>query len=393
MIQHFQRHNNPATSRGITLVELMIAVAISGILLVGVGVIYGNSRRTYNVDEEFAHLQQDARIAMKFLIEDIRMAGYMGCVKNIGDTDNDPTNAGTFQCYLDTGSGGSYICNNIASGIEGFDAIAGPNWDSNGATGLPAQIPTGTNPPAAGSDVIIIRRGSDDGIALAGDKNNDANFDIVHNGSSLVTQGTNECDSFSGICEGDVLLASDCNKSRVFQATNLTITGGNVRIVHSNDNTYTPSNSTPNWGGNGDPSHFLSSDTEIMKFRTFAYYVVNKVDGTPALFRHNGISGSAPEELIEGVENMQILYGVDIDGDGIANRYAAATDVNFGIAAQPIVSVRISFLMRNKSDLPGRPSVAGTFDLDNDGTDDVSVTDQRLRKTFTTTVKVRNKGL
>ena len=51
------RHNK---TRGITLIELLIAMVISLVLLLGVGTIYFNSKRTYLVQEEFAHMQESA---------------------------------------------------------------------------------------------------------------------------------------------------------------------------------------------------------------------------------------------------------------------------------------------------------------------------------------------
>lgn len=380
---HAQRVN---PIRGVTLIELMIALAISGILLVGVGTIYGTSRRTYTVDEEFAHLQQDARVTMKYLIEDIRMAGYMGCAWNNGD-------ASKFQCYL---AGGSYVCDNLTAGIDGYDAT-GSGWNKNGAAAtLPAQFPA-TPTASDDSDVIVIRRGSDTGVKLT--KNKDAaNFTISNMGSSITPSSGTDCHTPTGICEGDILLASDCNKARVFQASqlgNVSSPPNSIEIIH--DASGNPGNATTpvnrvSWGGNSDPSNdFNLNDTEIMKFSTFAYYVGTNANGHPALFRHNGINGSASEELIEGVENMQVQYGVDTDGDGIANYYETANGVNFGNSAQPIVSVRIGFLMRNKEDLPGRTATATTTPvLDGSFT---NASDQRLRKTFTTTIKIRNKGL
>lgn len=56
----------------------------------------------------------------------------------------------------------------------------------------------------------------------------------------------------------------------------------------------------------------------------------------------NGNAKAGP--LIDGVENMQILYGVDTDSDGIANEYIDASEI---AAAQwaDVVSVRMAFLL------------------------------------------------
>ena len=64
---------------GVTLIELLVAMAISSILLVGIGSIYSSTKRTYFVQDEFGRLQENARYALDILAKDIRNAGYVGC--------------------------------------------------------------------------------------------------------------------------------------------------------------------------------------------------------------------------------------------------------------------------------------------------------------------------
>lgn len=97
-------------------------------------------------------------------------------------------------------------------------------------------------------------------------------------------------------------------------------------------------------------------------------------------------SGSAtPGIIAEGIENMQILYGIDSDDDGIANRYVNAG--NIGADTSNVVSVRIALL-------------AST--IDNSGTTDTGTyvllnspligpfNDNLLRRAFTRTILLRN---
>ena len=39
------------------------------------------------------------------------------------------------------------------------------------------------------------------------------------------------------------------------------------------------------------------------------------------------VNTASAEEIAEGVEDMQILYGVDTNGDGLANQYVTANKV------------------------------------------------------------------
>ena len=68
----YVRKNEP----GFTLIEIMIALAIAGILLVSIYNLYISQSRTYTVQEQVSEMQQNARIAMNMISTDIRMAGF-----------------------------------------------------------------------------------------------------------------------------------------------------------------------------------------------------------------------------------------------------------------------------------------------------------------------------
>ena len=67
------------SQRGLTLVEVMVAITISLILLAGVMQIFISSRQTYRVQDGQARMQENGRFAVQFLTNDIRMAGHTGC--------------------------------------------------------------------------------------------------------------------------------------------------------------------------------------------------------------------------------------------------------------------------------------------------------------------------
>ena len=73
--------------RGLSLVEIMIAVTISVVLLAGVGKIFVSSKQTYRVQDALSRVQENGRFAADFLSRGIRMAGYSGC-NNISDPVN-----------------------------------------------------------------------------------------------------------------------------------------------------------------------------------------------------------------------------------------------------------------------------------------------------------------
>lgn len=64
---------------GFSLIEIMIALAISLILLAGVITIMSSSKKTYTLQSELARLQENARFAIEDIAYGSRMAGYAGC--------------------------------------------------------------------------------------------------------------------------------------------------------------------------------------------------------------------------------------------------------------------------------------------------------------------------
>ena len=63
-------------NQGFTLVEMMIAVAIFGIVMAGIYQTYDSQQKTYIVQEQIIDMQQNHRTAVYFLGQDLRMAGY-----------------------------------------------------------------------------------------------------------------------------------------------------------------------------------------------------------------------------------------------------------------------------------------------------------------------------
>jgi type IV pilus assembly protein PilW len=60
---------------GFTLVELLIAMAIAGIVMAGVYSAYSSQQRSYTAQEQVVAVQQNLRVAMYFMEREIRMAG------------------------------------------------------------------------------------------------------------------------------------------------------------------------------------------------------------------------------------------------------------------------------------------------------------------------------
>ena len=61
---------------GFTLIELMIAIAIFSIVVAGVIGAFWDQLRSHNTQQEILAMQQNARAAMYYITQELRMAGY-----------------------------------------------------------------------------------------------------------------------------------------------------------------------------------------------------------------------------------------------------------------------------------------------------------------------------
>ena len=70
------------TEHGFSLIELITAIGISGIVLAAITATFISQSRSYDAQEQINGMQQAARVAMDMITREVRMGGY------------DPTSAG-----------------------------------------------------------------------------------------------------------------------------------------------------------------------------------------------------------------------------------------------------------------------------------------------------------
>ncbi|NCF27480.1 MAG: hypothetical protein GWP69_08855 [Gammaproteobacteria bacterium] len=372
--------NNPMG--GLTLVELLVAITLGAIILGGAVTLFVNNRDTYNTTNELSRLQETARYALDMMVKDIRMAGYFGCADR-GDTVtlNVPVvDAGElWDINMDPGAGA------IIPPIEGFEAA----FPANEFMPSGFDVTVGTNGAGgevlAGTDAITLRyiAGSMIDVAPAnGTLDYQVTADAVNGASSTIT-----ADSTTGFALNQVAAIADCGGSDIFQIT----AAPTATTVQAN---------ALSRGYNA------ASSPMIAPYVGVRYYVGDNGNGPggevyPSLYRTIITPGALTEsnqELFEGVEFMQILYGVDTSGNGIPDSYVRSGDAPLSTADPAgnwanIVSVRISIVVRT-IDQYGREIDTNTYTV-NDHDDVLSprfnpVDDNRRRRVFTTTTMVRN---
>jgi len=266
--------------RGLTLIELMVALIISLLILAGLFTVYQSNQRGNRLNDGLTRTQENGRFAIDFLTRDIRQTAF-------------PANNADVQTFLFDGS---------------LDNVA---------------IANNPNP----SDILVLRHGAP-GLPTA------------------------DC---SGLLPGDPGYSADQNA----------VTQGLTTL-----------------------NQYDIRDTGRINNR-----------GNPifALFCNGN-------ELVEGVENMQVLYGIDTDvpfneRDSIANEYVISSavpdlDANGAPDWSRVVSLRIALLANSVDERTSAPSPR-TFNLldfpvgSYDG-NSAMPTDQKIRRVYTTTVLIRN---
>ncbi len=80
------------TQKGLSLVELMVAIVISSLLILGVTEIFSRSFFADRDNTELTFMQESGRLALEIIGQDARRAGYQGCVASDTVTTFSPDN-------------------------------------------------------------------------------------------------------------------------------------------------------------------------------------------------------------------------------------------------------------------------------------------------------------
>lgn len=331
-------------AQGFTLVEVMIAMAISLIVIAGITAVLISSSSIYRVSSNRAKVQENSRFAIGTMQDDIRMAGFMGCF-----------NINMFPSRYTNLALGDQFNSDYRTLVGGHEATGGA-W----APAAPAAVTGDANPPLAGSDMLVVRVPSGPSLPLSG--------------AMTTTAAPIPLGNVAGLTVGGVAIISDCAYANVFRVTQIP---ANLQVVHA-ANMNTQAALTRVFSN--------ASRATVTPISTVAYYIgraSNRVPGNRALFRKDGTNPA--EEVADGVEEMQLEYGIDTDPirDSMANQFVTANQVGTGV----VVAVKISVLLKSAENNVVRKPQVYTFD----GTT-VTPLDRRMYTPFTTTVALRNRG-
>jgi type IV pilus assembly protein PilW len=373
---------------GVTLVELMVAMAISLFLLIAIGLVYSSSKAGFSYANNTVRMSEDGTFALDSMSRDIRMAAYGGCagtkfVDNplLVGTKSTPKllNATSPQFVPSVTnpapnpfSGLALAASNAVQGFKGDDTASGTARTAMGIDSSTSFTASTTMP------MLYVSGGSERALQV----------------SAGLASGATEINF-----PGDPLkwfndsaltfrIISDCKNSEVFRSTSMT-TAGKMTTDKPLLNGY-------------------DADAVVTPLISSTYFLATRKNGaaTSSLYRQyfDGVKRQN-EELVPNVEAITFQYGENTSClGGVAPPCTAAnppafvadvyrTDATSVVDWSRVVSIRVGLIMvtedngqavKTSATTETIPWIAGDYA--------VPTADRRLRRAYSTTVTIRNRS-
>jgi type IV pilus assembly protein PilW len=296
-----------ARNAGFSLAELMIAITVGMLITAGLAVVFSSNIQARGEVERANRQIENGRYAMQLLTEDIRLAGFLG--------ELDPTSMVTPAAKPDP-------CATAVADLRAAMPIHVQGYDEA------SSIPSCLSDVRDATDILVVRR------------------------ASSCIAGAADCDATSaGI--------------PYFQASLCYPVAGTAELASGNINTY--------FGLDTDTTALTlrkkncTTLAALRRYLTHIYFIANNNttgDGIPTLKRaeldtNGGSAAFKIVPLVEGIENLQVEYGIDTDAIGSVNAgspnaYTSNPDAYSACAApacvehwRSVVAVKVHLLARN----------------------------------------------
>lgn len=347
---------------GFSLVELMIAMVLGLLVAEGIYVLFAAAGKVNATQTALSRLQENGRIAIELIADDLRSAGRMACgssspplvfVDSLADhIAGRPADAHAPDGQVD---GTPYA---LDRGIFlGGSTCAGKSC-SPAVVGVPrAGLGVGDRIP--GTDVLTIRRLQGDGVPAAGAGQVCADGKIV----SVDVRGSGGKAMLDGFKASHLALLAGCTQAQIFQVG---LQGDAVQPVSARLG-------APACSAADAQTQLFDLDAQL---QTSVYYLQLAADDKQAgrkiatLMRStNGIAG----EIVQGVERLDLRYSLTdaagnahwLNADELGRHVAAnGQPLQCGDSGAPrpcawkdVDAVEIALLVNTVDDLPAESAV------------------------------------
>ena len=313
----------------------MISLVIGLLLSAAIVKIYVDTSQIYKFQNAVSEVQENGRFASAFLRRAARLAGNFGC-----DASKDIS--------------GSTLSDAEATRLQFF----------NGAPPQPAQPIGGSEGGGINSDELILRGSTGGGVRLEDNPASAAANLIVETDSGLTD------DSFAVI--------SDCNTTHIFKITGVA------------DRTITHTGTTQAYTtGKGARVQEVEAVTYCIGQAT-AWTAENNLQALKRLI-NPGAGENCPdvgvgEELVEGIQNLQVSYGV-VTGSPPSIKYVTAPAAGSTDLAN-VKTLRVELLVRSLANAVTSTAVPPTLE---GAAIALLPNDRYLYKVMTNTITLRNR--
>jgi type II secretory pathway pseudopilin PulG len=324
----------PRHAAGFSLIELLVAVAITFMIVFYTMATFTYQHQTYINVEKISEAQQNSRAIASLIERDIRNAGYL-------------VPAAAAACGVDADSASDQLYLSDADAIRNIDQLT--NTQAKGNLGADASNVSGGTP-----NVVTV-----DDVVIDGQPTYDINND-----------GTNDSDFQIG---GGAILVDTANPDRGVRCGVVSAVG-----------TGSPETVSVNFANAFGAGATIGANLVLVPANVYV-----QAPGPPMTMRRNG------KLMATDVEDLQVAYFYDDDGDGEVDggetRGDAAVDYDpSAIDGNDLREIRFNLVLRTTSDDPQRPTNAGTGQQTENRTTNIAGDDGRRRRLHTTTVRLRN---
>ena len=359
-----------------SLVELLVGIVLASILLLGAMSVAANTTVAYLRQAEYIKMNERARFVFDYIGHRVRESGYWGCIKSLAEINNVSNET-------------------ISSEISGTS-------DS-----------TETSEPIDNSDLTNTDESTDiTDLVDTGDSTDPV--DLTHNNESTDTAGLT--DTSESIDTADLTDNNESTDTR-YKTDQMTLFGAEtlgkpIRIDATQTSTDTISvNDASNFSdnetvliadcSNGDIATISSIAGNDIKFtadlntlydtNAFIYPVERrqiKIDSTGLV--ENSTQFTTDTLLVENIERLNLLYGIDTNADGVANQYVNADKIGSNSDTpvgdwDDVISIRVNIVVR--SDLPNMVPTPMEYTF---GDTTFNPTDRHFYQVYSTTILRRN---
>lgn len=368
-----QQHRFRRQAGGFTLIELMIAIVLGLLLIAAVLTLFNSSKVSFNTNEAQSRTQENGRFALEVMKRELRetathgwCAGRIEIRDHLNTCNNFPNGSESPLVgweFTGTGVGDTYT---IPDDLDP-SGVAPGSWATFDGTALHTNLGGELVP---GSDVFVFRR-----------------FEPLQMTVNANTSSTLISLSAGAATTGDVTMITNCSFADIFQQAS---SGTNLDKAAFACSAAGPGNTAA-----ADWSTIYGLGAQVFRVQEIAYFVgfdTTRGDGVPGLYRLNLATG-VREELVEGVENLQVHYGYSRDaaqgGDGQSVRFEEDWLTGDQVPNwRQVIAIRLSMSVRSAEIGDGDRTNAQVYELA--GTDITVPADGRLHQPFSTTIALRN---